>query len=143
MTDHVAPIPDRPVETADCVDESDGTSSEFQVVAAAIARGKTQVEAAALVSRSERTLRRWADREEFKSALRAERRLLREEVRGERIVLRQNALHVLSELLGSKDDHLRLRAAVAFLRTSSTSDEIDELGERLDAVAAQLDGRHG
>jgi HEAT repeat protein len=109
-----------------------GQRSQAATVAAlAIAVGKTQVAAAAEAGIGERTLRGWLTKPAFRRKVDEIRAAMISEAVGRMGRGMAAAADVLGKMLGSRDPHLRFKAAKAVLELGTKLRESEELARRL------------
>jgi hypothetical protein len=111
------------------------SGNKREAAALAIARGLSVKEAAAETGVGLRTLHRWlADDSSFRLRVDQLRDELFSEVAGRLSNLGGRAVETLGELLGSKDEKIRLQTARAILESASSFRQMTELSARLSAL---------
>lgn len=109
----------------------------------ALLTGATDVEAAAAAGVSDRTIRRWETEPVFAAALRAAQCTAFDRTVARIAGAASKAEAVLLALLKAKDEEIRLRAAVAFLKLGrdARSDDLLEQVQDLARRVSKLDGQ--
>ena len=120
---------------------SAGKSRRYSEVIAALLVERTIEDAARSCNLSKRTVLRWMQRDDFKTAYREARDTLLKEATGRLRAKSLEAADVLSEVAANKDNPpaSRVRASLGIIKLALLSHEMENLEERIRKLEEQSD----